>query len=294
MRFEAACWLVKTGLHAPNLRLMSNKRVLVINQETAPFLPESINSVYGRDMLRGLAEKGFEVRTFMPKFGSINERRNQLHEVIRLSGMNIPINDSDHPLIIKVASLQPSRIQVYFMDNDDYFQKSADDVDPIGSNRADNDERALFFAHSSMETVKKLRWDPAIIHCQGWFSAFLPVYLRKMFASEPGTGSCKVVYSVTDSKPYPKTDSRFYEELKLNGFPEEDIEEFKDMPFDADTLHKLAIKHSDGVVFATPDVSESIKEYVKSAGIPYLEYDKIADGNFDAYKEFYSALKDEK
>lgn len=273
---------------------MTNKRILIVNQEIAPFLPESPNSIAGRDLLRGLSQRGFEVRTFMPKFGGINERRNQLHEVIRLSGMNIPINDADHPLIIKVASLQPSRIQVYFMDNDDYFQKSDEDVDPVGSNRGDNDERALFFAHSSMETVKKLRWDPGVIQCQGWFSAFMPLYLKKMFATEPSTRTCKVVYTVIDGAPAPIADSRFCEELLLDGFSATDIKEFKGKPFDADTMHKFAIRHSDGVIFATPDVSEEVKEYVKALGIPSLEYEKVADGNFDAYKEFYSTLKDEK
>lgn len=288
------CLPIFVSLPLFNENKMSDKRILIVNQEIMPFIPETDNSRLGRDLPTALAEKGCEVRTFMPKFGTINERRNQLHEVIRLSGMNISINDADHPLIIKVASLQPLRIQVYFMDNDDYFQKSASDVDTVGSNRADNDERAIFFARGSMETVKKLRWDPAVIQCQGWFSTFLPLYLHKMFAAEPSMRKCKIVYCIIDGEPAPIADSLFVRELSADDIPAEDLDEFKDMEFNADTLHKIAASKSDGVIFATPNVSEDVREYVKKTGVPVLEYDRVKDGNFDAYKEFYESLEDEK
>ena len=156
-----------------------------MSQEIAPYLPKGELSNLGRELPQAMQAAGYEVRTFMPKYGAVNERRNQLHEVIRLSGLNIPISDADHPLILKVASMQPSRIQVYFVDNDDYFLKSDDDSDDVGSNRDDNDERAIFFARGTMETVKKLRWEPDIIHCSGWVTSLVPMYLRRMYADDP-------------------------------------------------------------------------------------------------------------
>ena len=164
---------------------MAKPRILYITEEITPYLPDSANARLGRDLPVMSQGGGYEVRIFMPRFGTINERRNQLHEVIRLSGMNISIADTDHPLIIKVASMHPSRIQVYFVDNDDYFQRLASDSDPLGTNRADNDERAIFFTRGTMETVRKLQWDVRIVHCMGWMSALSTLYLRRLYDSEP-------------------------------------------------------------------------------------------------------------
>ena len=140
--------------------VMAKKRVLFISQEIVPYLPESEMANIGRFLPQGIQEKGKEIRTFMPRYGCINERRNQLHEVIRLSGMNLIINDTDHPLIIKVASIQSARMQVYFIDNDDYFQRKHTIADEKGAFLPDNDERSIFFARGVFETVRKLRWLP--------------------------------------------------------------------------------------------------------------------------------------
>ena len=164
---------------------MAKKRVLFISSEIMPYLPESEMSHIGRYLPQGIQEKGKEIRTFMPRFGCINERRNQLHEVIRLSGMNLIINDTDHPLIIKVASIQAARMQVYFIDNEDYFQRKHVITDEKGSFFEDNDERAIFFARGVFETVKKLRWAPDLIYCQGWFTALVPIFLKKEYAEDP-------------------------------------------------------------------------------------------------------------
>ena len=152
---------------------MKNNRILYISQEISPYLADSPLSVLGKAMPVKMQERGFEVRTFMPKYGCINERRNQLHEVIRLSGMNIIIDDTDHPLIIKVATLQPSRMQVYFIDSDDYFTSSAGGAAPLEtvSDPEQNDERMIFFVRGVVETVKKLRWEPAVVQCMGWITA---------------------------------------------------------------------------------------------------------------------------
>lgn len=271
---------------------MTKKRILIVNQEISPYLPDTPNARLGCELPHALSNKGCEVRTFMPKFGSINERRNQLHEVIRLSGMNISINDADHPLIIKVASLQPARIQVYFMDNDDYFQKQESDVDPLGSNRSDNDERAIFYARSSMETVKKLRWDPAVIQCQGWFSAFVPMYLKKMYTAEPSLRKCKIIYAVLDGTPKASSETGFIAKLKADGISDSILKEFKNAEFSADILHKMAIKSSDAIVIATKNISDDLKDYIKKSGLPVLDYEKI-ENNLDAYKDFYDSLEEE-
>ena len=177
---------------------MKSVKVLFVSQEITPYLDETNMSVVGRNLPQGIQERGKEIRTFMPRWGCINERRNQLHEVIRLSGMNLVIDDTDHPLIIKVASIQSARMQVYFIDNEDYFQRKNILTDSKGAYFADNDERAIFFARGVLETVKKLRWAPDIIHCHGWFPAFLPILIKRTYKEDPVFAKSKVVYSVYD------------------------------------------------------------------------------------------------
>ena len=149
------------------------KKVLFINQEITPYVPETELSLKGLEVPKKIQEKGFEIRTFMPKWGIINERRGQLHEVIRLSGMNLIIDDTDHPLIIKVASIPQARVQVYFIDNDDFFLKRQMATDESGNEYDDNGERAVFFARGVLETVKKLRWTPDVI--QKWLLLYLTI-----------------------------------------------------------------------------------------------------------------------
>ena len=174
---------------------MKAKKILYITQEMVPYVSESQMSTVGRELPQRIQEGGREIRTFMPKWGNINERRNQLHEVIRLSGMNIAIDETDHPLIIKVASIQAARLQVYFIDNDDYFYKRLMRTDEDGTEYADNAERAIFYARGVLETVKKLRWVPDVIHCHGWISSIVPFYIKKAFREEPPFAETKVVYS---------------------------------------------------------------------------------------------------
>ena len=172
------------------------KKILFINQEIAPYVPDTELSLIGRDLPHSIQERGFEIRTFMPKWGNINERRGQLHEVIRLSGMNLIIDETDHPLIIKVATIQSVKVQVYFIDNDDYFSRRQMDKDENGVDYADNGERAIFFARGVLETVKKLRWVPDIIHCQGWMSSVVPFYVKTAYRDEPSFAETKVVTSL--------------------------------------------------------------------------------------------------
>ncbi len=196
---------------------MSIKRVLFITQEITPYLPESLLANTCRYLPQAIQEKGKEIRTFMPKFGNINERRNQLHEVIRLSGMNLIIDDTDHPLIIKVASIQAARMQVYFIDNDDFFSRKNTIMDDDGKEFLDNDERSIFYVRGVLETIKKLRWIPDVIHCHGWMTALTPLYIKTAFADDPCFKDAKVVYSLyNDDFKQPFSD-KFGSKLKLAG-----------------------------------------------------------------------------
>ena len=176
---------------------MDSQKVLIISDWIYPFTPHTLVADATRTHILGMQDMGAEIRSFMPKWGPINERRNQLHEVIRLSGMNLIIDETDHPLIIKVASLAAARMQIYFIDNDDYFMKRKKICDEKGVEYPDNGERAIFYARGVLETVKKLRWVPDIGHVHGWISALTPLYIKKAFADEPSFRDCKVVTSVS-------------------------------------------------------------------------------------------------
>ena len=270
---------------------MAKQRLLLVTHKIYPYLPVD-EPTLGKTFPQKVASHGYEVRTFMPKFGMVNERRNQLHEVIRLSGINIPINNNDHPLVIKVASIQPSRIQVYFIDNDDYFTKSQDDEDELGSNRVDNDERAIYFAHGTADTVKKLLWDPAIVHVSGWISALLPLYLKKKFARESTYLNSKIIYSVLPGEVTGGVDKEIFRKLKEEGFDEETISRYESLPLDTNLFHAIAIDNSDAVIFHVPDPPKDLYEMAKKKGIPVLLYDQL-DETAQSISDFYKQLTDE-
>lgn len=251
---------------------MGKTKVLFISQEIAPYLPKSPLSELGIDLARTSQEKGYEVRTFMPKYGCINERRNQLHEVIRLSGMNLIIDDTDHPLIIKVATLQPSRMQVYFIDSDDYFHFSPDKKLETVTSPEDNDERQMFFVRGVIETVKKLRWEPAVIYCIGWISALAPLYLKRMFQDDPSLANTKIIFDLRPESFEGSLDERFAEKLIMSQFAAEDIATVAGEPVSTKALTKLAIDYADALVQSSPDVEEEIIEYAASSGKPFLRY----------------------
>lgn len=267
---------------------MAASKIIFISQEISPYLSVTENGRWGRSLPQSMQSKKYEVRTFMPDYGDINERRNQLHEVIRLSGMNISIGDNDHPLVVKVASMQPSRIQVYFIDNDDYFQKSASDVDSFGSNREDNDERVIFFARGASETARKLRWDPELIQVSGWISSLIPLYLKRLFNDAPSFAKSKVVYTVLPETQPEVIDSAIFDKLAEDGVPAEDIEKFKGMPVDSMLLRKIAVSYADAVVFhGEPDAE--LVAYCDSIGVQWKQFE--GEGDFaDEYDALYKSL----
>lgn len=263
------------------------KKILFINQEIAPYVPDSELSLLGRDLPHSIQEQGFEIRTFMPKWGNINERRGQLHEVIRLSGMNLIIDETDHPLIIKVATIQSVKVQVYFIDNDDYFSRRQMDKDENGADYADNGERAIFFARGVLETVKKLRWVPDIIHCQGWMSAVVPFYIKTAYHDEPSFTNTKVVTSLYANSMTSQLDPNFKRCLEFRDATEELLKPYKEQ-FDFEELGKLAIDYSDGVVAAVEDVNKDLLGYAGKKDIPVLNYSK--DNLGENMKAFYNTI----
>ena len=270
------------------LRKMANK-VLFITQEIIPYVAESEMSTVGRKLPQVIQEKGREIRTFMPKWGNVNERRNQLHEVIRLSGMNLIIDDTDHPLIIKVASIQAARMQVYFIDNDDYFQNRLMAIDENGKEYTDNDERAIFYARGVLETVKKLRWCPEVIHCQGWISALVPLYIKKAYMEEPSFRDSKVVLSLFDNDLKSNLQEDIIEKMLLKDIEKSDIEDVIPASATYKDLYKLAIKYSDGVILHSENIDPELIAYARELGIPVLEYQPIETFT-DAINNFYDEI----
>ena len=269
---------------------MAKQKVLFLAQEIHPYLPETTMSVACRQITHGVQERGFEVRTFMPKYGSINERRNQLHEVIRLSGMNLIIDDTDHPLIIKVATLQPSRMQVYFIDNEDYFMRPPVKELEIVLSPDDNDERIIFFARGVAETVKKLRWEPAIIHCSGWVSALAPSYIKHIYNDDPSFRNARIVYSLYGNGFEGALNERFVEKMRLEGFSKEILEVLGDGATTAADLNRLALANSDAVVVASADADPALIEFAEAAGKPVLPYSDDAATAAARYADFYNSL----
>ena len=271
---------------------MKANRILYVAKEVVPFTASTVMGENCRHLPQTIQEKGHEIRTFMPKWGCINERRNQLHEVIRLSGMNLIINDTDHPLIIKVASLQMARMQVYFIDNEDYFSKiRLDDPALLSREFKDNDERTIFFARGVLETVKKLRWSPDIIHCSGWITHLLPLYLKKCYKDDPIFSSSKVVLSLFDDIQTEPFEDNLANLTLFQSIEKGDVS-LLDKPAGIN-LAKLAVEYSDGVLMADENVPEELCAYAKAKGLPVLDYDRTAveNGSFvDRYHSFYTDL----
>ncbi len=267
---------------------MEKKKILYISQEITPYLPESEMSEIGRYLPQGVQERGREIRTFMPRYGCVNERRNQLHEVIRLSGMNLVINDTDHPLIIKVASIQAARMQVYFIDNEDYFQRKHVLTDSKGTEFEDNDERAVFFARGVLETVIKLRWAPDIIHCHGWLTSLVPLYIKKYYYNDPLFKNSKVVYSVYNDDFKKTLNSEFKEKIRVEGIVPQDVTTVENPTFE--NVSKLAIEYSDAVIQGSEKINSGVKKHIESSGKLFLDF-QPDETYIDAYNAFYDKVE---
>ena len=228
-------------------------------------------------MPQAAQESGFEIRSFMPKYGCINERRNQLHEVIRLSGMNIVVNEVDRPLVIKVASIPQARVQVYFIESEDYFKRKFIFRDEKDKFFADSDERAILFARGALETVKKLRWEPDVIFCQGWITALAPLYLKTAYHNEPFFTNSKIVLMLDDQEYKRPFSTKFSDKLRIDGVNNIDVRNIADFPVGYEELMRLAIDYSDAIVYATPNVNQRLMNYAETKGKPILAYEPQED-----------------
>lgn len=271
---------------------MKKAKVLFVSQDITPYLDETYIGKIARKLPQGIQERGKEIRTFMPKYGLINERRHQLHEVIRLSGMNLVINDVDHPLIIKVASIPSARMQVYFIDNEEFFSRKAVLTDKTsGKYFEDNDERAMFFVRGVAETVKKLGWQPDIIHCHGWLTALMPMYIKKHYADEPLFADTKLVVSLYEDE-FPKTlNKKFVDKLTFDGFNKKDI---KHLTEDANylNLQKQAIEFADGIIQGSENLNPDLEKFIKKSGKAFLGFKNELE-YVDAFNEFYDLILEE-
>ncbi len=266
---------------------MEKAKVLFVTQEITPYLNESEMGLIGRHLPQGIQERGKEIRTFMPRYGSINERRNQLHEVIRLSGMNLIIDDTDHPLIIKVASIQQARMQIYFIDNEDYFQRKYTLTDKNNIFFKDNDERAIFYSRGVLETVKKLGWGPDIVHCHGWMTSLVPLYIKRAYKDNPLFTETKVICSIYDDDFIETMSKNFLNKVKLDGITPKDLKHYKTPNYV--NMMKAAIDFSDGVIIGSQNINHELAKYLNEVDKPVLGYHSM-ETYIDAYSEFYDEI----
>jgi starch synthase len=266
---------------------MPAKKILFVNQEITPYVDSSHMSVIGRYLPQSIQDRGVDIRTFMPKFGVVNDRRNQLHDVIRLSGQNININGNDHPLIIKVASIQSVRMQTYFIENEKYFLRTNMMHDKSGKFHADNDERAIFYAIGVLETVKNLGWSPDIIHCHGWISSLIPLYIREIYGQNPLFAKAKLVYSVYDDA-FERVFRSLPNKLKSTGIAASTVKHYKQATFASTTQSTLSL--CDAAVISHENVGEEICRFISDSGKPFFTH--RSEQYADDYLSLYNSLAD--
>ena len=264
---------------------MKDKRILYVSSEVIPYLPETEMASTAFNAAKNAHSNGIQTRIFMPRFGVINERRHQLHEVIRLSGMNLIINDMDMPLIIKVASIPKERMQVYFIDNEEYFKRKAIFTDEDDQLFDDNDERAIFFAKGVIETVKKLNWAPDIIHIHGWMASLLPLYLKEFYKEEPLFTESKIVTSIYNNDFEGTLNSSLVDKIKFDKIEDDKITTIK-TPNHTNIL-KSAIENSDAVIMGSESISDELNSFIETNNKPVLEY-QTEENLTEAYLNFYA------
>ena len=263
---------------------MKDKRVLVVSSEVVPYLPENELSTTSFEAAKMIHSKGGQTRIFMPRYGLINERRHQLHEVIRLSGMNLVINDMDMPLIIKVASIPKERMQVYFIDNDEYFKRKALFSDEDNNMFGDNDERMIFFAKGVVETVKKLNWSPDIIHVHGWMASLLPLYIKEYYKDDPLFATSKIVTSLYNNGFEGSLNNLFPNKIKFDNIDESKFESISNPNYINILIN--AIENSDAVIKGSDELPKDVLEFLEKSDKPVLDY--FSAEEFDEpYTDFY-------
>ena len=259
------------------------KRILIVSQEVFPYIENSNMAEHVLELAKKVKKnKDIEVRLFMPQYGCVNERRHQLHEVIRLSGVNIVINDIDQPLIVKVASIPQARLQVYFIDNDEYFQRKAILKNKNQENIADNDERMMFFCRGVLETLQMLGWSPDIIHCHGWFTSLLPLYLKKIYNTHQVFENTKIISSFYNENFDGNLNSELINKIKFDGIEHDDINILKKSNYK--NLQLIASQFSDGIIFEQNYMCKELTEFANNNCVSTLHPE---ENEQNAYYHFY-------
>ena len=270
---------------------MGKKKILFVSQEITPYLPDTYMSKVGLNLPKNSIELGNETRVFLPKFGVIKEKANNLHEVIRLSGMNLILDDFDHQLIIKVASIQSARMQIYFIDNDEYFPRKIMFHNEDGSFLKNNEERMIFYCKGVIETVKKLGWAPELIHCQGWFSSLVPMYIKKIYNEDPLFKDTKVIYNVFDTEFNGSLNLEIINKLLFeNKLEKSDLNMLKNPTFE--NLSKFAISYSDAVIQGSENINSKVLQVMKDSNLPIMNFPGEEDYE-SQYNDFFESLVEE-
>ena len=267
---------------------MAKGRILYINQGVVPFSEETESTLMNRYLPQFTQELGREIRVFVPRFTDINERKHQLHEVIRLSGMNLIVNNCDHQLIIKVGSIPTARLQVYFIDNDVYFTKFGDTLDSKGKLIPSNDERILFFGRGSLEAVRKLAWQPHLIHFSGWFSGMVPFYLRRINKENAFFSGTRTVLSLEADKFEGKFAEELERKMRADGATAKDLRLYQNL--DYMTLMKAAITYANGIVVSSPNVDPELVQFAKENKRHVLDYNPDRTEFFTKINKMYESL----
>lgn len=267
---------------------MEKKRLLLITQELAPYTEgNDISELVGK-LPKFFSENGYELRILMPRFGVVNERRHRLHEVVRLSGMNIIVDDDDYPLLIKVASLPNSRLQVYFLDNEEFFKRKLVFEDESGKPFDDNADRAAFFCKGAIETVKKFGWPPDYIFCHGWMTSLLPLYLRTAYKTEPIFANAQIVYGAYDSPRAHEGGEHFFQKAAINNLTKKHLEPYRDGESGV-AMHKGAAFYANAVVVGSESLDTSAPYLSAASEKPVLPWQPLEEA-LPAYLEFFKSL----
>jgi starch synthase len=268
--------------------MADKKRVLILTQEMKPYEVATEMAEIARQLPQYIQDNGMEIRVLMPRFGTINERRHRLHEVVRLSGMNIIVQKDDYPLIIKVASLPGARMQVYFLDNEDFFKRKYVFRDNKEKFYADNADRMVFYCKGALETVKRMDWPPDVVHCHGWMTSLVPLYLKTVYKDEPVFKKSKVVYSVYKNSFEESLDKSFLDKAPIDdSISADDLKPYSGC--DNTALNAGGMENADALIVGSSSLDAPVEKLLKKQDKPILEHvngeDYLAE-----YQSFYNRL----
>jgi starch synthase len=269
---------------------MEKLRILYVASEIAPFLQTTQIANFVKKISQNMQDRGFEIRIIVPRFGIINERKNRLHEVVRLSGINISVGDDEKPLIIKVASIPNAKLQVYFIDNEDFFLRKSTFVNEANSEfHNDNDERAIFFCKGTLETVKKLGWAPHIIHCHDWFTSLIPLYLKTAYRKDPVFRNSKTVFSIFNSEFNHTFGEDLADKVRIMDVTDEMLTPLQTPNYEG--LLRLALENADAITVGETELNQTNEKIIAD----YQNKKDIlsADATEDDFFELYNSLSNE-